>query len=750
VGGRLDLARALAGVVVALAAMAAPTRVEAQVGRREVVAVYFEGNESFPADSLARAIVTRPSECRSAIFSPFCWLGADFAVKKFYLPERQIVPDLARLQIWYQRRGFREIQVDTARFLRPDGGAEMTFRVQEGTPVLTRSINVVGADDAVDPLIFDNLPLKPGERLSTIALDATRDSLATRLADRGYAHVFVLHWYLIPSDDLHVADVTFDIDTGPLTRYGPIEVVGNQALSDATVRNALQFREGGLYRRNQLIEGQARLFGLEIIRTANVIADLGSDANPVVPLTVTVNEGQAYRVRYGAGLTTAECFDVESRWSARNFWGGGRTLQVRGRLSNILAPQFHDILCRDSGDGAFGELNWLASVDFVQPWIFSPRNSFSASVFGERQSLPDVFIREAVGLNLSLTRAIGPRTPLTLSYRPELSRLDAAELLFCTGFLACTAEDIDILGSANRIAPVGINFTRNLANNLLNPTRGYSVVVDLEHAAPWTGSHFRYDRVVVEGTKYSEISSVAVWAGRVRGGWIGAGSFSALDRGGNSVDLVHPQKRFYAGGANSVRGFSQSRLGPGVLQVLDPLPLLSNRGANCSPETVIDLSCDASPLGNEGFISRPTGGTRVLEANLELRFGVGRSFEVVTFADVGQVWAAVESVSLSDLEVTPGVGVRFLSPIGPIRVDLAYRFRGAQELSVVTTQIRPFDPLVDDPDDPRDGPLSVNGEFIPYVRTNNIALLTPRVLFGESSAFSLRRFQIHLSIGQAF
>ena len=184
-------------------------------------------------------------------------------------------------------------------------------------------------------------------------------------------------------------------------------------------------------------------------------------------------------------------------------------------------------------------------------------------------------------------------------------------------------------------------------------------------------------------------------------------------RGGDAVDIVQPEKRFYAGGANSVRGFAQSRLGPRVLQVLDPVRLMTVSStsvtAACTPAQVMDLSCDATPLGDAGFIPRPTGGTRLLEANLDIRFGISSSFEGVVFADVGQVWAVKESAALADLEITPGAGVRYLSPIGPIRVDVAYRFRGGQALSVVTSQIRPFDPSVDN----EEAKLSINGVFAP-------------------------------------
>jgi outer membrane protein assembly factor BamA len=725
-----------------------PARLQAQAGQTEVVRVRFEGNEAFPDDSLARAIVTRATECRSVFFSPFCWVGAGFAVERFYLREREIPNDRARLQIWYQRRGFREIQVDTTTVVEPDGGAVVSFRIDEGRPIIADSIVVTGVGELPVRGLLDRLPIRAGDRLSVLALDATRDTLTQRLANQGYARVEVLRSHMIPSDDPYRARVTFEVTPGPLTRFGRITIEGNEQLSETTVLRTIQFKPGDIFRRRQLLDAQARLFGLEILRSAEVAPDFDAGIDSVIPVHVRIQEGDVYRVRYGAGWSTSECLDAEARWASRNFRGGGRILQLRSRVSNILAPEFGDLLCPQGGRGDFAELNWLAAIDFAQPWIRSTRNSLTVSLVAERQSLRDVFIRRAVGLQFSLSRALAPQTPLTLSYRPELSRLDAAEILFCTGFLVCAPDDVSILESANWLAPVGLNLTRNRANNILNPTRGYSVVLDMEHAARWTGSNFRYDRVLTEGTWYASLGGARVLATRAHAGWVGARAFSQRLRERGSVDVVHPQKRFYAGGANSVRGFAQSRLGPRVLTV-ETIRLLRSAGgggAGCTPAEVLDLSCDASALSDGAFISRPTGGTRVLEGNVEFRFGLGRGFEGAMFTDAGQVWGADEKVSLSGLEVTPGVGVRYLSPIGPIRLDLAYRFRNGQKLSVVTTQIRPFDPSRDEEADR----ISVNGVELPFVRTADLAVLGPQVLFGRSAATSFSRFQLHISIGQAF
>jgi outer membrane protein insertion porin family/translocation and assembly module TamA len=713
-------------VTLALASAVALTPVDA-LGQLapEVRRLEFTGNETFSSDSLARSIRTRQTECRSWVFQVtlLCPFGAGFALRRAELDERELPRDVARLAIWYQRRGFREVEVDVATSEREDGGVEVRFAIAEGRPVLADTIAFVGVDDIGGAGLLDDLPVRPGDRWSTLTLDATRDTLVRRLRNRGYPYADVLRQSIFPAGEPYRAHVNFEVAPGTPARYGDIQVVGNAHLSDSTVVKTLPFRSGDPYRVDQLADGQARLFGLEMVTSATITPDLESSPDSIVPLLVQVQEGDPYRVRMGAGHSTAECMNAEARWTSRNFLGGGRVLQVRGRLSNVFTRQFRDVLCWQGGEGDYADLTWVTAIDFSQPWIFSTRNSFNASLFAERQSVPDIFVRNAVGLHLAIVRAVGPRTPLTLSYRPELSSLTANETLLCTGLLVCTREDIRFLTSAQRLAPLGLNLTRDLSNSLLNPTSGYRLFVDLEHAADWTLSEYRYDRAVVEGTWYAGLTSSTVLATRLRGGWVRSTG------GADAAGIVPPQKRFYAGGANSVRGFGQSRLGPRVL-VVDPTVLIradSLGGADCSVTEVVDLTCDAT--GATGLDSRPIGGTRVVEGNVELRFRLAREFEAVGFTDFGQVWAPDQRVDLRALELTPGIGLRYLSPIGPIRVDLGYSFRGREALSVLTARIEA------DPGDP-------NG----FSNTGELTVLDPRVDFSEAES----RFQLHISIGQAF
>ena len=721
------------------------TEVSGQLSAPEVTSVRFEGNETFPRDSLARAIATRQTECRSWAFYfplPLCPLGIDFALSRAQLRERDLPRDRARLTVWYRQRGFRDVQVDSAIVTRTAATAQVLFRVQEGRPVIADSVVYTGLDGLDLPGLLDGLPIRPGQRLSTNTLDATRDTLTRRLSDNGFAYAEVLRNAFRPADDPYRAIVTFAIVPGPPTTYGDITVAGTQELGVGTVLRTVQLRTGDRYRVSQVEEARSRLYGLEIIRNASVVPDTLSEArDPSVDIAITLQEGDPYRVRAGAGWSNAECLTLEGRWSARNFIGGGRLLQVRARVGNLLAKDFRDVVCTQSGDSIYAEPTGLVSVDFVQPWIFSTRNALSASVFAERQSLPDIYIRRAIGARVALSRSVGPQTVLTGYYRPEISRLDADRVLFCTGFLVCTPEDVEVLESANWLSPVGMTLTRNRSDDLLNPRRGYRVLFDVEHAASWTNSDFRYDRIVAEGSRYTPVGR-SVFATRVRGGWVGGGGFDQAVNPSASEEIVHPQKRFYSGGANSVRGFAQSRLGPRVL-FTESEALLSqdpNIGGGCSPAELQALTCQ--PASEAPLDPRPIGGTRLVEANAELRFPVASVVEGVVFTDVGQVWGADQSIRLSSMEFTPGVGIRVPSPVGPIRLDVAYRFRGAEDLPVATEQIRPWVAGSDDPDDR----LLVDGSRIDWVSTGDLVLLNDPFLFGRND----RGFQFHISIGQAF
>ena len=728
------------------------------VERPEVTSLTFEGNESFSRNELAASILTRQTECRSLLLRPFCWVGAGFATDRHYLSPRLLEDDFIRIHLFYRQRGYRAVDVDTLVTRSPEGAATVRFELEEGAPHRITSFSLRGAEGLGEPSVGEDLPVAVGAPLDLVALEMVRDTLTRRLRNRGYAYAQVLRSIFIPAGTLE-AEVEFDVFPGPISRFGPIDVVGNEEVDDGVILRMLPFGEEGLYRRDLLLDAQRNIYNLEIFLDASISEDLAAEPDSVIPLLVQVNEANPRRVRVGGGWNLEDCFNAEASWSNRNYFGGARELVLRGQLSNLLAGPLEESLCRGTGRGVYGELDWVVSADFTQPFIFTPRNSLSASVYAERQSLRNVFVREALGVNLALTRLVGRETPLTLSFEPQLARLDAAEVFFCASFFVCDPLDIDLLQASSLIVPFRLSLLRNRTGGLLSPTGGYRFLLDLESVPGWADSDFAYDRAVADLSAYLGAGSSLVVAARLRGGWLEAGVFSGLSGAPASTErrIAHPERRFYAGGSNSVRGYAQNELGARVVSVpvarlLLPqnLPKGSAIGPVCAPEEILALTCNAAGLTETWFLARPTGGTRLVEGSLELRFPLwGSTLGGAAFLDFGRVWEPMGEVEPPDIEYTPGIGLRYDTPIGPVRVDVGYRGTPVRDVPVVTSQIRPFDPDRGDVAADRIGSGGPVDKVLDWVEADDLALLRPRFRFGSGAAW-LRGLQLHFSIGEAF
>lgn len=721
--------------------------VPAAAQRSEVVELRFQGNAAFSRSELTNAIVTEPPSCGIPIL---CLVG--IGQKYGELDPSTLEADAFRLRVYYFERGYREAQVAADTAVADSGQVRVTFRIDEGRPV---RVATVAMDGLPDGLPRRGLPLKAGAPFDVVEYEATRDTLQNRLWNNGWARGQVLVGYTIQRDEPYRASVRYTVYPGTRARFGAIAVEGTEEVEPEVVHRMLTFEEGSRYSRRALLQSQRNLYGLQLFRYADVEARTDAKPDSIVPVTVQVAEGNTHQVRLGGGANNQECVTVEGQWTSRNFLGQGRRLTVRGQVGNLFIDGC-DWLVNDAYT-SYTKLTGLASIDFTQPWFFGPRNSVGVGLFVERRNVPDVFVRSALGGYLSLSRSLGRGASLTLAFRPELTDLlTDNELFFCVNFVACSFEAIDDLQKPHWLSPVTLSFTLDRTDALFTPSQGFTLRLDAEYADAHTGSDFAYTRLLGESRQYFGEQDGVVLATRIRGG-------VGIPHGdGASATLgLNPQKRFFAGGANSVRGFGQFRLGPTLLGI-DAVPNLVNGdtastravdGAGCTMAEVNGGTCDASALPDSRFDRRPTGGQVLLEGNVELRFplpfGDGRLRGAV-FVDAGQVWATRADFNLRDIVATPGFGFRYQSPIGPIRLDLALNTRGPQELTVLSTGVETC--LKG-----QSGcqPVLYSGSR-DYLRNTDTVVRLPAVVYGSglgqvrTVGDFLQQIQIHFSIGQAF
>lgn len=722
-GGRPAAALRLAAA--ALLALL-PAALAGQTADREVVSLRFDGNRTFDDAELSAAIATDRTSCKSFLFVvpfPFCPLtNWGFAHDRAFLEERELPADVLRLRVFYRQRGYRSVRVDTA-VQRLDGKVRVAFRIEEGEPIRIDSLAIAGIEGILDTArIRRDFPLREGDPFDRVRLDAGRQLLRDRLLNLGYIDAVVLEDTYIPPGQ--GARVRLEVEAGPRVRIGDILIQGTESLRPGLLRRFLAFRSGEYYDQRKIFESQRNLFGLGAIRFASIgRAREPVPGDPTVDIRVEVSEAARRTIRAGMGLTTTECALAETRFIHRNFFGRARRLELSGRLSNILADERDGAFpCTDVGEAeVFQQLDFRLRAELQQPYFLAARTSLRGALFLERESFPDIFVRRSSGAELALTRRIRSRMPVTVGYRLEFTGFveESADIFFCVNFGFCQPEDIDLLIERRLLSPLTLTWRYDRTDVPFSPTRGYYLNAEIERADRLTASAYQYQRFAVEAANFERVGRGAVLAGRIRGGFVEPTGGLAFDpdpaRAGR---IVHPRKRFFAGGPQSVRGFGQNLLGPRVLAI--------DSVEHC-PDTPLPVCASSLAATDPGaFSERPVGGNAALEASLELRKELGGPWGVAAFLDLGQVWRAVDDPEPPVL--TPGAGVRYRSPVGPLRLGIGYNPSSAEMLPVIVQlpdgELRELpEPVLFDPftyDDP-----------------------------GGLKEFA-RRLQVHLSIGEAF
>jgi outer membrane protein insertion porin family len=227
----------------------------------------------------------------------------------------------------------------------------------------------------------------------------------------------------------------------------------------------------------------------------------------------------------------------------------------------------------------------------------------------------------------------------------------------------CDAPSQAFLANRRQFGAITLTGVRNRVNNILDPSEGSIATFTVLHASRTVGSQapYEFNRGEVEYSKYHPIGRRIVFAWRVRGGTVLP---QDINLSGQQVAYVPPDQRFYGGGPNSVRGYGRNELGPRVYVITD--------------RTNIDTAAttQAGDTVWRGVRTAPTGGNTAVVANAELRFPspiLAQRMRLGLFVDAGQVWVrGDELVSIRGIRVTPGAGVRFTTPLGPVRIDVAY------------------------------------------------------------------------------
>ncbi len=705
----------------------------------EVERLTFRGVEALEESALRASIATRETGCKSTLLRPFCALGSwDLLVDRYYLNPETVREDEARLHIHYYQRGYRSARVESE--VRPAGeDVEVVFTIEEGpvTRIEAWSLRQHG-DVLSDRRIRRALLPEEGDALDLLRIVEGLRDLASAFGERGYLDAVLRDSVAVTPDGLG-ARVSIELEPGPRSTLASLDVQGNERVSEGAIENALMLRRGKVLRTTDLTASQRSLYESNLFQEARVrVPEQPDSAKRVV---IAVREAPPRGARVGAGFNSIEFFQVEGRYTHYDWLGGSRRLDLRGAVGNLLAGSlngqtvFRDVLPPASGvveRDEFLRPTWQMSAELRQPTFLSAANVLAFSAFAHRRTIPAIAVDEGYGGDVSATRRLDYQTAITASYRFELSNVQAGDLYFCANYGICEPVTIDALRTGHSISPISLTFVDEQVDAPISPTSGYRLSAGFEHASALTQSDFAYQRISASGAYYYplDLHRRRVLAGHLRLGWVralgGTARAVGLDDG---LELLHPRKRFFAGGARSVRGYHENQLGPRVLTV-DPNALIEHAG--CDRAELVSGACDPSAVPVTDLLPRPVGGRSVVEASVEYRFPIGDAVTGAVFIDGALVGGGVrELLQKGGRAVTPGFGARWRSPVGPIRVDLGVRPLLREELPVITE-------YVDD-----DGVRHLVRLETPYTYDP----------LADSNSFLdqvLGRLVLHLSIGEAF
>ena len=644
--------------------------IECQSGDLEVMRLEFDGNHAFSDAELAKTIVTTPSAwARRYLHLPF--------TVKHCLDRNELPNDRARLVIFYRRRGYPKVTVDTVVKELAPGAVEVRFKINEGPPMILRSFVVSGLDSIPEGRgTIRDLSIRAGGRFDRFAIDAAADTIRQRLHNSGYPRADAVNRFAVNDTTLSAWDTLF-VTPGLRTRIGAIKITvtplpkRKQQIPEKVVRRIMGLDSGELYREDEIIDAQRAIYQTEAYQHVSVTPD--SDADSLVTLHVDLAEAAMHAARVGAGYGTLDCFRVTGEYTDYNFLNGARRLDINTRLSKIGIGRPLDNwsgLCPAAKQDVFSDrLNYYAGATLRQPVFLGLRTVPTITIYSQRVSEYNAYLRTtAVGGIASVVWRGVTRTPITLTYSMDYGRTEAQPALFCAVFNQCEAAERDQLQRTQQLAVLSLAVTRDNSNSLLSPTRGSIIRLEARNSSPviFSNRNLQFNKVVGDASRYLNLGAGNVLAFRIRGGSVFGRNVAS------AAGFIPPQERLYAGGPTTVRGFSQNELGS-LIYIAKHYEKFLSTDTLGNPDTVV-----LAATADSGTFKRvvPVGGNSLVVGNVELRLRSPFAPDLLQwtlFTDAGEVWnRGTPQVSEVKLKVTPGIQITAFSPVGPVRIAVGY------------------------------------------------------------------------------
>lgn len=491
------------------------------------------------------------------------------------------------VQIFVEGKELRSIPA-TAEF-ETAGPVPIEIRVTAGKLFRFGEVSLSGD---VENRSVDEFGIVSGEPAKSNLIIAGQDRLLSELKHYGHPYARLGNSDVVADHDTATLDVTLNVIAGPLATIGDVSVMGNETVDTDLIISQASSVTGQQYSPERIAEIRKRLLELGVFGTVTIEEGESLNERGEVPLIIEVTERKHRYFGVGATYSNEQGGGVEGYWGHRNLFGGAERLRIEGSISRIGETQ--------SLEG----LNYSAAILFEKPSFYDPSATFSADLRAVSENY-DAFERRSVKGDIKYRRVLDDRQSISAGASLDVSRIDEGGV-----------------ESRHLILSAPLEYALDNSDDQFNPTAGSRLLLQVEPAHDFeSGASFAKGKAVVSA--YHSVSPDTVLAGRAALGSIY----------GASLANVPADRRFYAGGGGSVRGYAYQSIGP--------------RDVN----------------------GRVTGGLSLFEGSVEARIKINESFAVVPFLDMGTV-SGSRFPDFSDMRYGAGAGIRYQTPFGPLRVDV--------------------------------------------------------------------------------
>jgi outer membrane protein assembly factor BamA len=547
------------------------------------------------------------------------------------------------------------------------GVADVEIRLREGVRTLVEAVVFEGQRAVELPLLVKASRLAPGDPLAFAEVEATRAAVLGVYARRGHVYARVTDAEELSSDRAR-AVVRFRIDEGPQVRVRSIVVSGAQRTRDDIVRETLALRPGDVYDPDAASRSQTALLRLGVFRSVGLRLADADVPDTVKDVDVQLSERPWQTLAPGIGFSLANGPRAFVEYARPNLFGRALELSMRAKVNYPLAT-----LRADSADlerkAPLDRFEGRAEVGLHDPrvrWLGLPMGARVDGIVERLHRLAYDLSRASVVFGVDVP--VGPRITLSLQYELEvdhiIKRSQTLTLTFADLERLRFGEGVTTLQSVRPVLAV------DYRDNPVHPRRGWlaTAVADYAHSIGSSnqsmlfglvhGSDVFTHMLKLSGTltTYLPVGADSVFALSLRGGRV-----LPLDAASQTIG----PKRFFLGGAATMRGYGEDEMVPE-----DVRSEYAREVAACA-SSLSGLACSpvARQLAQGQTLVSPGGESFVLWKG-ELRIPLRESIEAGLFADVGNVWLDPRLTSLTDVRVNFGLGLRFLTPIGPASLDL--------------------------------------------------------------------------------